>query len=306
VRFGAHLPVGVIEGEQHTLERFLTYVEAAAALGYSSLAIADHLTNAMIDPLTALAAVLPKTQRMELITSVALPVLRGPVPTAKALTALDILSGGRLTAGVGPGSSAADYLAVGIPYEERWKRMDECMQALRALLTPGAAPFTGEFYTTEGLDLLPPPPRRTGIPLWFGTWGSDAGLRRVVKHSDGWLASAFNIDPTRFGVAWDKIKRGLAEAGRDAEHFPNAVSTMFVYVTENKADAERALERAARALHRPIDSLRPLLAIGSPEHCAALFNAYAQAGAQQLFVNPMREPVEQLRLVMERVAPMVA
>ena len=128
----------------------------------------------------------------------------------------------------------------------------------------------------------------------------------MVKHADGWLASAFNIDPARFGVAWDTIKRGLAEAGRDAEHFPNAVSTMFVYVTENKADAERALERAARALHRPIDSLRPLLAIGSPEHCAALFNAYAQAGAQQLFVNPMREPVQQLRLVMERVAPMVA
>ena len=64
------------------------------------------------------------------MTTVALPVVRGPVPLAKSLAALDVLSGGHLIAGVGPGSSPQDYALVGIAFEERWKRFDEAIQNL--------------------------------------------------------------------------------------------------------------------------------------------------------------------------------
>lgn len=306
MQYGANLPTGAIAGEQHSLERLLTFVETAEELGYSALGIPDHLVYPMIDPLTAAAAVLPKIQRMELVTSVVLAVVRGPVATAKALTALDILSGGRVTAGIGPGSSPVDYLAVGIPWEERWKRVDECMQAMRAMLSPGAEPFVGEFYTTEGFELLPVPPRENGIPLWYGSWGSDAGLRRVVGYADGWLASASHTDPTTFGEAWKRIEQGLEEAGRDASQFPNSISTMYLRITDSEAEAERALERVAVSAHQPADSLRQTLAIGPPEHCAAVLNAYAEAGAQRVFVHPVDEPLEQIRLFMENVVPLVA
>jgi len=78
-----------------------------------TLAVNDHLLFATpwLDGPTALAVVASRTQSMRLATTVALPVVRGPVPLAKQLAAIDVLSGGRVVAGVGPGSSAADYAA---------------------------------------------------------------------------------------------------------------------------------------------------------------------------------------------------
>lgn len=74
-----------------------------------------------LDGLTALAAVIDRSGEMTLATTIALAALRGPVPLAKALVALDVPSGGRVIAGVGPGSSQRDYDAVGIPFGHRWK-----------------------------------------------------------------------------------------------------------------------------------------------------------------------------------------
>ena len=80
---------------------------------------------------------------MTLATTVCLPVIRGPVQTAKTLAALDVLSDGRLVVGVAAGSSARDYEAVGIPFEERWPRFEEATQALRALLHVDCPPLEG-------------------------------------------------------------------------------------------------------------------------------------------------------------------
>src|SRR5205814_617017 len=80
-----------------------------------------------------------RSGEMTLVTTLALATLRGPVPLAKALPALDIISGGRVIAGLGPGSSEADYRAVGVPFEQRWQRFDEAVELLRAFLGPGTA-----------------------------------------------------------------------------------------------------------------------------------------------------------------------
>jgi alkanesulfonate monooxygenase SsuD/methylene tetrahydromethanopterin reductase-like flavin-dependent oxidoreductase (luciferase family) len=74
---------------------------------------------------------------MKLITTLALASLRGPVPLAKSLVALDILSNGRVIAGIGPGSSKLDYSAVGVPFEARWQRFDAAVKLLSCLLRPG-------------------------------------------------------------------------------------------------------------------------------------------------------------------------
>ena len=93
-----------------------------------------------LDGPTALAAVIERSGAMELATTVALVALRGAVPLAKALVALDVLSDGRVIAGVGPGSSQGDYDAVGVSYEERWQRFDEAAAILRSLLRGGPPP----------------------------------------------------------------------------------------------------------------------------------------------------------------------
>src|ERR1700750_1103608 len=76
------------------------------------------------------------SEKMTLATTVALAVVRGPVPVAKTLGAIDRLSGGRLLVAVGPSSSAEDYAAVGLEFSERWQRFDEVIGALRALWRP--------------------------------------------------------------------------------------------------------------------------------------------------------------------------
>ena len=308
MNFGAHLPLISFEDGNYSLDTLLEYTRTAEALGYSTLAANDHLVfqRPWIDGPTALAAVLSATQSMDLATTVSLPVVRGPVALAKSLAAIDVLSGGRLWAGIGPGSSARDYAAVGVPFEERWKRVDESAQVLRALWRHDSEPFVGSFYSTEGMALEPRPTRPGGIPIWIGSWGSEAGLRRVVRLADGWLASGYNTNPPQFQEAWASVKQGLAAAGRDADSFPNAISTMWCCVTEDKAERERILEQVvARMLNRPVEKLRGLLPIGTAEQCADIFNAYQAAGAQLTFIWPLRDPVRQLNLFMERVAPLV-
>ena len=134
------------------------------------------------------------------MTSVAVPALRHPLLLAKALVALDLLSEGRVVAGIGPGSSNADYDAVGLDFAERWQRLDEAARLLRHVLR--GAPLTGptRHYPAPPAPLSPAPFRADGVPLWIASWGSPAGLRRVVRHGDGWLASAYNTDPAAFAA----------------------------------------------------------------------------------------------------------
>jgi alkanesulfonate monooxygenase SsuD/methylene tetrahydromethanopterin reductase-like flavin-dependent oxidoreductase (luciferase family) len=99
---------------------------------------------------------------MALATTASLAVLRGPVPLAKALAAIDVLSEGRLVAAVAPGSSERDYAILGIPFEERWKRFDEALALLRALLRGEPMPGRLQYYPVPpDMELAPRPwPRR--------------------------------------------------------------------------------------------------------------------------------------------------
>src|SRR3954470_1100113 len=110
--------------EGQSLARLTGAVVAARECGLAAVSANDHFLfqAPWLDGPTALATVIERSGAMELATTVALVALRGPVPLAKTVAALDLLSDGRLIAGVGPGSSARDYDAVGVPYEERWQR----------------------------------------------------------------------------------------------------------------------------------------------------------------------------------------
>jgi alkanesulfonate monooxygenase SsuD/methylene tetrahydromethanopterin reductase-like flavin-dependent oxidoreductase (luciferase family) len=217
------------------------------------------------------------------------------VQTAKMLATLDVLSEGRLVAGVGPGSSARDYAAAGLPFEERWKLFDEGVVALRSLLGGDAA-------------LEPRPVSPEGPPLWIASWGSAAGLRRVARLGDGWLASGYNTTPAQFGEGRAALSEQLGRAGRSATAFPNGIATMWLYVTDARRDADRMLtDVLAPLLGRPVDAIRELaLPIGSAERCAERISAYAEAGAERVFVWPLADELRQLEVFREEVVPLVA
>jgi alkanesulfonate monooxygenase SsuD/methylene tetrahydromethanopterin reductase-like flavin-dependent oxidoreductase (luciferase family) len=286
----------------------VTYAKTAAQLGFDALSVNDHLVFSVpwLDGPTALAAVMEHSDEMTLATTVVLATVRGPVPVAKTLGAIDRLSGGRLVVAVGPGSSAQDYEAVGLEFSERWQRLDEAIGALRALWRPDGPPFVGRFYSTEGVSLEPPPAQPNGPPIWVGSWGSDAGLRRVARLADGWLASAYNTTPELFDDAWQALRSKLADDGKSTDAFPNALATMWCYITDDRDEAERVLrERVVPTVHRPEDTLRERLPIGPPGLFAEKLTAFAKAGVQRVFIWPVADEAHQLERFWDEVRPLV-
>jgi alkanesulfonate monooxygenase SsuD/methylene tetrahydromethanopterin reductase-like flavin-dependent oxidoreductase (luciferase family) len=308
MEFGVHLPLISIAGERRSLDELLAFTETARDLGFTHLCANDHLvfSRPWLDGPTTLAAVLAHSGQMTLATTVAVPVLRGPAATAKILAAIDLLSGGRLLVGLGPGSSARDYELVGVPFEERWKRLEESVQALRAYWRADGVAFEGAFYSTAGFTLVPTPAQRPGPPVWIGSWGSPAGLKRVARLADGWLASAYNTTPELFARAWSDVRAALAESGRESAPFPNGIATMWCYVTAERARADALLAGVlAPMLNRPADQLRAILPIGTAEECAETLLAYARAGAQRVFLWPLADEQAQLEVFAERVVPLL-
>ena len=184
---------------------------------------------------------------MTIATTVALPVVRGPAHTAKLLAALHTLSDGRLVAGVGPGSSAADFAAAGVPFAERWQRFDEAVRVLRVLLGKDTAPFHGTFYSERRRAWNRSPRQRGTPPLWIASWGSTVGIRRVAELGDGWLASAYNTTPAAFRHALDR----LDTAGRPAAAFPNAIATMWLHVTDRPSAADHVIDNVLAPAAQP-------------------------------------------------------
>ena len=220
MELGVHLPLMQFGEELLSLQRLAATVDAARDCGFSAVSANDHLVfqTPWLDGPTALASMIERSGEMALATTVSLAILRGPVPLAKALAAIDVLSEGRLVAALGPGSSERDYRVLGIPFEERWKRFDEAIAVLRALLRGEPMPEQPRYYPVPpDVELAPGPRQQDGIPLWIGSWGSRAGLARVARAADGWLASAYNTTPERFSDARGALARALEERGRESE-----------------------------------------------------------------------------------------
>lgn len=280
----------------------------ARQLGFTAVSVNDHVQyrRPWLDGPTALASVVSETGDMALATTIALAVVRGPIALAKSLGAIDLLSGGRLTVGVGPGSYAPDYEAQGLPWDERWPRFEEAIQALRALWNPDGEPFEGRFYSTGGMRLEPAPAQEGGPPIWVGSWGSDAGLRRVARLGDGWVASAYNTSPEGFVESWARLRELLPTYGKDPDTFPNALATMMFRVEDDPARAGRVLEDlVGPTLGRTREELGDRLLVAPADACAEQLSRYAEAGVKRMFLWPIGDPLEQLEIFGERVAPLL-
>ena len=290
MRFGAHLPLIDFDGTPFTPSSLPAFVDAARDSGFYAISANDHFVfqRPWLDGIVALSSVVERSGDLTLATTVALPVIRGAAATAKAAAALQILSGDRFVLGVGPGSSAADYDLVGVPFDERWPRFDAALRSVRSALTDP--------------DALEPAPTLP-VPIWVGSWGSAAGLRRVARLGDGWLASAYNTTPEQMAAGREVLAAALQSAGREVAGFPIALATAWTYLTDSKAEARTRLEHLADVLRRDPDQLADQVLIGDADHCAALLGRYAEVGVDSVFIWPLDDPVAQLQRFGAEVVP---
>jgi alkanesulfonate monooxygenase SsuD/methylene tetrahydromethanopterin reductase-like flavin-dependent oxidoreductase (luciferase family) len=302
MEYGAHLPLIDFDGRGWRPDAVASYARTAQQLGFRALAANDHLVfqRPWLDGIVALASVVEASGDLTLATTASLPVVRGPSALAKAAAALDILSGGRLALGVGPGSSRTDYALVGVSFEERWPRFEESIRVLRAQLSEGWPPVEGSHYPVTA-DLEPRPTRPGGPPIWIGSWGSEAGLRRVARLGDGWLASAYNTTPERVAAGIERLQEALAGYGRSGEHLHCTLATMWTWVTDDAHQRDDWLARLAAMLNRPQDELAGQLLVGPAEACADVLRRYAAAGVDLVCIWPVADPERQLERFMQDV-----
>jgi probable F420-dependent oxidoreductase len=164
-----------------------------------------------LDPLVALSFAAAATTRIGLATGVLLLPEHNPVVVAKQAASLDVLSGGRLTLGIGVGWSREEFEALGVPFARRGARTAEYVAAMRVLWAEEVASFDGQFVRFAAIRVNPKPVRGR-IPVVLGG-NSDAALRRAATWGDGWYG--FNLPGV--DVALERVAALQAwarEAGR--------------------------------------------------------------------------------------------
>lgn len=145
------------------------------------------VSEPQLEAFASLAHVAAVTTTARLGTAVLVLPQRHPVEVAKAVATIDVLSGGRLTLGVGAGWLAEEMHALGYSFEQRTSRMEECIRLLRACWTGRVDGFDGQHFTTPpGLVMEPRPLQEPGPPVLVGG-ASAAARRRAARVGDGWL-----------------------------------------------------------------------------------------------------------------------
>jgi probable F420-dependent oxidoreductase len=215
------------------------------------------------DPIVVASFLAGVTQRIRLGFAVVNAPFYPPIVLAKAITSLDIVSGGRLDAGLGIGWSPDEYEATGTDPARRGARMNEYLACLHEIWTGDPAEFSGEFYRVPRGWSDPRPVQQPHPPVLLGGTAEPA-LLRAGALAEGWISSS-RVRVDDVPAAADTVRRGASEAGRD----PDAVRIVIRGVARLRPDPEPE----AGALTGPIDVIR------------AGLERYAEAGATEVFLD---------------------
>jgi probable F420-dependent oxidoreductase len=150
-------------------------------------AATDRADGHFLEPLTTLSYLAARTTRLRLGTGVLLAALRSPVVLARTAATLDALSGGRLDLGVGVGWQADEYDAVGVPFELRGRRLDECLEVCQLLWREKVASYSGETVAFERIHQMPKPVQLGGVPIWVSGTVNAAVMRPLARFGSGWI-----------------------------------------------------------------------------------------------------------------------
>ena len=200
----------------------------------------DASYRAVHDPLVPLAYVAGHTTTIRLGTATVCAPFTAPALLAKSMTSLDILSGGRLTVGLGIGWLPHEYAAAGIPFERRGARMDEYLRCLQALWMQDPVEFAGEFYTIPRSHTGLAPVQLPHPPVLLGG-AAAAALRRAGRLAQGWISSS-RQDLSTIGTSIETVRDGARQAGRDPEQVHVLVRGLVELLDEELDGPRRPLQ----------------------------------------------------------------
>ena len=246
---------------------------------YSSISAGERITFHNPELLVTNAAAAALTERVQVITNIAVLPLHRPALLAKQLATLDVLAAGRLVVGVGVGGRAQDYRALDVPFEGRHQRLDAEVAELRRL-------WAGEPAYGGGQPVGPAPHRSGGPPLWAAAMGPKS-MARAAKWAEGVTGFSIGADPGEIARGNQLALDAWESEGRTER--PRLVSGSFYLLGGRDADAE--LKRFARAYldvfgDKAAEALSQLVVLSSPARLLEALAAAETAGCDEFILVP--------------------
>ena len=237
------------------------------------------------------------TERVRLVTTVIVPQLHDPVMLAKALATGDLLSGGRLTVGLGVGGRHEDYHAVGADLTAQSRRgMAERAAVMKRV-------WAQEKVTDSTLPVGPPPVQPGGPPLLVGTIGPKT-VRSAARWADGVAGTTLDLNVDSQNELFDVARSAWSEAGKPAPH----LAASFWFAVGSAADARAQVHRHLRRYINWIpadfvDAMAPTTGwAGNQDELAAVLRSFEAIGADEIQLIPTSSDFGQLRQVADVVA----
>ena len=218
----------------------------------------------MLDGAVVMGAVAAATSRIRLGTSVLIAPYRGPLNDARQLATIDVLSSGRLIAGIGAGWLEEEFSALGIPFAERGGRTDECIQIYKKAWCDEVVSFSGRHYRFANLSMDPKPVQKPRPPIVYGGV-TPGGARRAARLCDGFYPLFLDpgADPFRYAPLQDIVRREIEAQRRDPGSFLMLAATSM---------------RITDAAESVVSSKRRPICTGTPEQVLEDLARFAGAG----------------------------
>jgi alkanesulfonate monooxygenase SsuD/methylene tetrahydromethanopterin reductase-like flavin-dependent oxidoreductase (luciferase family) len=303
VEFGVYLPQLLLDFGQ-----LLDRAQMAESLGIDSFWIFDHLYGPHLPTVDALegwtlaTALLTRTQRIHVGHLVLCTNFRHPALTAKMITSLDNISGGRFEVGLGSGSFEQEHHEAGLPwgsFAERSLRLEESLEIITQMLETGTATFTGTHFHVAEVPCLPRPFTQPRPRIHIGGVGPRYTLPLVARYADVWNVPTYAVG----GAAESSVllDRCCADIGRDPKSISRSIQAVLV-MTESADDVDAALDMAERRYKGPGFGVREGGFIGTPPMIVARINELRAKGFDNfVFFFADRATDKSLKLFAEEV-----
>jgi len=258
---------------------------------FSSVVVTDRVVSQALEPLAVLAQAAGATRRIRLMTSVVIGPTRETTLLARQAATIDVISGGRLTLGIGIGVRANDYQATGFDFHRRGKRAEEQLPTLRRL-------WSGEPLSNDIGAIGPLSPRPGGPELLIGGY-VPAIVQRIAKWGDGYMAPGGG-EPEAMLKMWRAIEQAWSDVGRSGK--PRWVGASY-FALGPKASDHAARYIGANYGYNPELATKRLRTL--PASTAAVEDAIkrqADMGVDEFILRPCAEDLDQMDLLAEIAA----
>lgn len=216
-----------------------------------------------LEPLLVLATAASVTSRLRFSTGILLAPLRSGPMMAKQLATLDVLTSGRLEPGVGIGWQREEFSVSGVPWAERYARLDANMRACRRLWGEQPVQLEGADGVTHEVSAWPVPVQ-SRMPILLGLAPTPANIQRIVEYADGWCP--VRLTPPQLAEGVSAIRAAFVQAGRDPESLIVRTQAQLVLHTDGRIDVPATLAIG----HDYAKAGATVLAVGPTQGCASM------------------------------------